>query len=578
MKKILNKTLLAVALLASFTSYAANESNFRFVVKDGGVSEASLRNSTNKFKTINVSASSLDEARAKLQNLGQYTSIEIDVPIIMPEPVIQSNSYVNSASDEDEKPYFNDPYFDKQTYWNAPSDGKLGVSDIRGAYDVILPKIKPIIGIIDGGFWKHPDVEYLNGYSFVDMPDAGEIPGKDFLIKGDSIADRNACSYSHGTAITGIIAAKQNNEIGIAGIVNANVIAAKALSCDGGFMSAVSKSILWLSGDDVDSAETIEKPVDVINISLRGESECPENLQKAIDFALKKDILIVAASGNDTDEASNFSPANCDGVISVAAIDETGGIANFSNYGDDIDISSMGVNVTTIGSDPDKAYMLNGTSVSGPIISGILGLGKAANPEITKTASDFHLLTSSSEFGPDCNEDICGAGVASAKAFIESMNKQDSQLLSYIAPALNNTEFCDKELYISDDEEQKKRLCALNEVVFSANGDEKEKITYEVFRIDLQTVPIDDSSVNGSSIDEDAPAKKYTIDDTDPNFSMIITDNRSLVSTFNMNRYDYAFRICDTQDNCNSDTLFNLTNKTDDKPDFCPLSEPDPEP
>ena len=145
----------------------------------------------------------------------------------------------------------------------------------------------------------------------------------------DSALDDNG----HGSLCTELI---MNNTA-----ENVSVIGYKALNVNG------SGTNLWIA---TAIEKAIEDDVDIINLSLGGESE-PLGFESsivmddAVRLAISKGILVVAAAGNDGLNAEHFSPANVEGVITVGAIDSAGNRAYFSNYGDDVDFVAPGVEI-----------------------------------------------------------------------------------------------------------------------------------------------------------------------------------------------------------------------------------------
>src|SRR6185295_6653687 len=125
-----------------------------------------------------------------------------------------------------------------------------------------------------------------------------------------------------------------------------------------------------------------EHGAQVINLSLGG----PRNssvLQKAIDYAVSRGVVVVAAAGN-TGGGVQY-PGASDGVIGVSAIGPDDKIAKFSSRGNGVDIAAPGVNVTqqTIckkGREKCERFpAYNGTSMASPHVAGaaalVVGLG-----------------------------------------------------------------------------------------------------------------------------------------------------------------------------------------------------------
>lgn len=121
--------------------------------------------------------------------------------------------------------------------------------------------------------------------------------------------------------------------------------------------------------------------VDVINLSL-GFYEDSAVLKSAIDNALANDIFIVAAAGNDNTDMPYY-PSSYKEVFRVAAINNRGVVANFSNYGD-IDIAAPGVAVKT--TDLGNTYRnIDGTSIASPFVASaaasLISITSHATPE-----------------------------------------------------------------------------------------------------------------------------------------------------------------------------------------------------
>ena len=75
-------------------------------------------------------------------------------------------------------------------------------------------------------------------------------------------------------------------------------------------------------------------------------------------------------------------PAAAPGVIGVAATDQNGGKASFSNYGSYVDVAAPGVNIAS--TYPGNRYVgMNGTSMASPHVAGVAALIEAAAPALT---------------------------------------------------------------------------------------------------------------------------------------------------------------------------------------------------
>ena len=297
------------------------------------------------------------------------------------------------------------------------------------------------VAVIDTGYRPHADLsgQILQGYDFItnttiandgngrdtDASDPGDWTLAGQCSAGVPAADEN--SSWHGTHVAGTIAAKANNGVGIAGIAyNAKIVPARVLGKCGGYTSDIADAIVWASGGTVSGVPANANKARVLNLSLGGSGACDTTTQNAINSARSRGAVVVVAAGNSNADASTSSPANCAGVISVAAVGRTGGKASYSNYGSSVTVAAPGGDsgngilstwnsgTTTPGSD-SYAYMM-GTSMATPHVSGVVALMLAANSSLTPDDVAAKLKSSARAFPAACNG--CGAGIVNAAAAV----------------------------------------------------------------------------------------------------------------------------------------------------------------
>ena len=335
----------------------------------------------------------------------------------------------------------NDKYFSYQ--WGLTSDS-YGIN-ATGAWSRSTGK-DITVAVIDSGILSaHPDLEnnLLPGYDFISDPwISRDDDGRDAdpSDNGDG-ADADVCSQGseaqpsswHGSHVAGIIAASTNNERGVAGIApNARILPVRALGRCGGTSTDIIDALTWASGGHVNGVPDNDNPAQVINMSLGGEGVCPAFYQKAIDAAVERGSIIVAAAGNEDVDASGVAPAGCENVITVGATGATGARSFYSNYGSVVDVSAPGGDPNTddgIASTVDKSetspeepaygYMM-GTSQAAPHVSGTLALLRAIDPALT-TEEATTLLQNTSTPLSNCDRDSCGTGIINATAAVDEL-------------------------------------------------------------------------------------------------------------------------------------------------------------
>ena len=248
----------------------------------------------------------------------------------------------------------------------------------------------------------------------------------------------------HGTHVSGTIGAETNNNQGVAGINGVSrIVPVRVLGACGGYTSDIADALAWSSGSAVSGVPNNPYPARVINLSLGGLGACSSHEQNAINQALANDAVVVVAAGNENANAANYTPANCSGVITVAANGQNGQLAYYSNYGSTIEItapggdfqdaypeggilSTLGVGSTTLTGYSYDFYQ--GTSMAAPQVAGIVSLMLSKNPTLTPGQVTNLLQSSSRAFptgtGRDCNISICGTGIVDAAAVTEAASRQ----------------------------------------------------------------------------------------------------------------------------------------------------------
>ena len=166
--------------------------------------------------------------------------------------------------------------------------------------------------------------------------------------------------YGHGTHIAGIIAANNQNNIGIVGLASESRLLNVKVADDRGrcSISALVDGIIWAA----------DHGANIINISIELRESTSE-LEYAVDYAWQNGAVIVAAAGNDGSENPVY-PAYYEKCIGVAAIKEDGMLVPLSNYGRWVDVAAPGFNIYS--TMPNNKYDYKyGTSFASAYISGM---------------------------------------------------------------------------------------------------------------------------------------------------------------------------------------------------------------
>ncbi len=268
-----------------------------------------------------------------------------------------------------------------------------------------------VVAVLDTGVDSgHPDLsgKVLNGFNAITQS-----------------ADAND-DNGHGTAVSGLIAANTNNGSGIAGVCwGCRILPVKVLNSRGGGNDAgVANGIRWAT----------DNGARIINMSLGGSDES-QTLREAVDYAISRNVLIVAASGNERADgnAPNY-PAAYDGVLAVGGTGNSDVVTGFSNTGDYVDIAAPSVGMwTTL---PGGSYGTpNGTSFSSPYVAGVAALAYTVRADLPQGEIQCILKASADDRGAPGKDPEYGWGRLNALRALQTAAGYSGCPLNAPAPA-----------------------------------------------------------------------------------------------------------------------------------------------
>ncbi|MEK7617939.1 MAG: S8 family serine peptidase [Patescibacteria group bacterium] len=325
--------------------------------------------------------------------------------------------------------FLNDPGF---TTNSADIDKQWGLqkSGFIEAWEKTTGSLSVIVAVIDTGIdASHEDLRSINF-----------VKGYDLISRQVIEAGVNSDDNGHGTLIAGVLGATANNLSGVAGTNwRISLMPIKVLDQNGkGDTGLVAEGIIW----------AIDNGAQIINLSLGGIAfERDRILSEAISYAFKKNAVIVAAAGND----SNIESVNLDlkpvfpvcedngqnMIIGVGALDQNDLKTVFSNFGRNcIDVMAPGKRIlSTINHDPltkiasPNAYAYaSGTSLATPFVAGQAALIKSLYPFASNVQIRDRILSTADQVDfinlSQCNNQPCkgllGAGRINIRRSLET--------------------------------------------------------------------------------------------------------------------------------------------------------------
>ncbi len=338
----------------------------------------------------------------------------------------------------------NDTFYSLQWHYH---DATAGIN-LEAAWDQSTG-FGATVAVLDTGYRPHIDLaaNLVGGYDMISDAFVGNDGNSgrdaDASDPGDWI-NTNECGFPHaaqssswhGTHVAGTVAAVTNNNEGVAGVAyDALVVPVRVLGKCGGYTSDIADAIVWAAGGSVSGVPANSHPAQVINLSLGGSGSCQSVTQNAINTAVGLGAVVVVAAGNDNANVVNFTPGNCNNVVSVAATNKQADRASYSNFGNLIDVaapggeggsngvaSTLNDGTTTPGSDIYVYYA--GTSMAAPHVSGVAALMFAADPALSPATVESTLKSTARAFpgGSSCSTSTCGDGIVDAAAAVAAVS------------------------------------------------------------------------------------------------------------------------------------------------------------
>jgi type VII secretion-associated serine protease mycosin len=279
----------------------------------------------------------------------------------------------------------NDPYYASQ--WGFP------LMHVTGAWPVSTG-VGITVAVVDTGVaLSHPD-----------LTRALVSSGWNALTNQAGAGDDNG----HGTHVAGIIAATANNGIAIAGAApDARILPVKALNSSGsGTSTQIAAGITWAA----------DHGARVINLSLGGSSQMPD-MKAAIDYAIGKGAVVVAAAGNNGNGAAVSYPGAYPEVLCVSAATQSGTLASYSSTGPQVDVMAVGIAWSTY--PPATLALMQGTSMATPYVSAEAALLLSHSPALAAAQVATTLETTAQHPAGGRNDQV-GYGLVDMAAALTS--------------------------------------------------------------------------------------------------------------------------------------------------------------
>ena len=272
-----------------------------------------------------------------------------------------------------------------------PIDGVTGIAD----FDIDAPEAwsslgsnigEVVVAVIDTGVdTSHPDLQgkmWMNTHEIAGNAKDDDNNGYVDDINGWNFVNNTPNVFvgveedGHATHVSGTIAAADNT-IGVIGIApNVKIMSLKFLGANGGTTADAIEAIYYAKNNGAD-----------LSNNSWGGGAYDEALRTAINGFEKPFIVAAGNSKRNIDRVASYPASyDCANIISVAAVDNRGALASFSNYGlTRVDVGAPGVDIASTYPGSSYVYM-SGTSMAAPHVTGVTALVMGANTSLGTAA------------------------------------------------------------------------------------------------------------------------------------------------------------------------------------------------
>ncbi len=357
----------------SLLSASANEVFVRFAATDPAAQQAA------EIATVGGSVVTSYPDGPELISLGRGVIPSAAVARLQAEPGVVYATLNSTIHIESTPSYPNDPAFPQD--WGLNQSNNIDI-DAPEAYGVTLGSPYTVVAVIDTGVdLNNPDLAskiWTNSVNDASSGYPNDLHGWNFVSNSNNVQDDNG----HGTHVSALIAAEGNNSYGIVGVAPAvQIMPLKFLDSNGNGSTSDAVSAIYFA---------VAHGAKVINASWGGVGYYGP-LADAIAFANANNVVFVTAAGNDgtNNDVVPSYPASFrePNELSVAAVDQNGALASFSNYGaTTVNLAAPGVDIVSevpTSIVPSGLESLSGTSMSAAYVSGVAALVAGVNPSFS---------------------------------------------------------------------------------------------------------------------------------------------------------------------------------------------------
>lgn len=347
---------------------------------------------------------SVAKSTAKPQNT---TTHNLSAQNLTAQSPTAQNITVQNITPKNTRPmsFYDDTYFDDQ--WN------MHAINMQNAWERYYGDSDVTVAVLDTGIKKgHMD---LDDNILWDL-------GKDFVDDDD---DPSEGWIAHGTYVASIIGAIPDNGTGIAGINhNVSIVPIKILK-------SVNNDEAWGTTEDLIAGleyAIYDADVDIINLSIAVNVSGSDNVRAIADLldeAEDRDILVVAAAGNQNESEPDF-PASYPSVLSVGAVGPTLQPASYTNHGVDIYAPGGDYYLYPVSNknciralSPNGVDWVQGTSIASAHAAGVAALILSHTPGLSAASIRYRMMNSSLDLAYESDEH---AGLLDAWRAIENEN------------------------------------------------------------------------------------------------------------------------------------------------------------